>query len=46
MGRKVGIVGAGVTPFKGRWLEKTYYSLAQDAVIAALQDAGSVRADP
>jgi len=40
MGRKVGIVGAGVTPFKGRWVEKTYYALAQDAVRVALKDAG------
>jgi len=40
MGRRVGIVGASVTPFKGRWVEKTYYSLAQDAVRTALQDAG------
>ncbi len=40
MGRKVGIIGASVTPFKGRWVEKTYYALAQDAVRAALQDAG------
>ena len=44
MARKVGIVGAGVTPFKGRWVEKTYYALAQDAVRATLEDAGiSVR---
>lgn len=40
MGRKVGIVGAAVTPFKGRWLEKTYYALAQDATRDAVQDAG------
>ena len=40
MGRKVGIVGASVTPFKGRWVEKTYYALAQDATRAALEDAG------
>ncbi len=40
MGRKVGIVGAAVTPFKGRWVEKTYYALAQDATRAALEDAG------
>ena len=31
---------AGVTPFKGRWVEKTYYALAQDAVRATLEDAG------
>ncbi len=40
MGRKVGIVGAAVTPFKGRWVEKTYYALAQDATREALKDAG------
>jgi len=40
MGRRVGIVGASVTPFKGRWVEKTYYSLAQDATRDALADAG------
>jgi acetyl-CoA C-acetyltransferase len=39
MSRKVGIVGAGVTPFKGRWVDKTYYELAQMATVAALQDA-------
>jgi acetyl-CoA C-acetyltransferase len=40
MGRRVGMVGAGVTPFKGRWVEKTYYALAQDAVRETLKDAG------
>lgn len=40
MGRKVGIVGAGVTPFKARWVEKTYYALAQDAVRVTLENAG------
>lgn len=40
MARKVGIVGAGVTPFKGRWMEKTYYELAQMATMSAMQDAG------
>jgi acetyl-CoA acetyltransferase len=40
MGRRVGIVGASVTPFKGRWVEKTYYALAQDATRDALKDAG------
>jgi len=33
-------VGASVTPFKGRWVEKTYYALAQDATRTALEDAG------
>lgn len=38
--RRVGIVGAAVTPFKARWYEKTYYELAQMASAAALEDAG------
>ena len=38
--RRVGIVGAAVTPFKARWYEKTYYELAQMATAAALEDAG------
>jgi len=40
MARRVGIVGAAVTPFRGRWYEKTYYELAQMATAGALQDAG------
>ena len=40
MARKVGIVGAAITPFKGRWIEKTYYELAQMATAEALEDAG------
>ncbi len=40
MGRRVGIVGAGVTPFKGRWVEKTYYALAQDATRVTLENTG------
>ncbi|MEW5785512.1 MAG: thiolase family protein [Bacillota bacterium] len=39
MGKKVGIVGAAVTPFKGKWHEKTYYELAQMATAEALADA-------
>ena len=39
MGKRVGIVGAGVTPFKGAWREKTYYELAQMAVREAVKDA-------
>jgi len=38
--RRVGIVGAAVTPFKGKWYEKTYYELAQMAAAGALKDAG------
>ncbi|MEW6439306.1 MAG: thiolase family protein [bacterium] len=40
MSRRVGIVGAGVTPFKGAWREKTYYELAQMATREAVKDAG------
>jgi len=39
MVKKVGIVGAGVTPFKSRWYEKTYYELAQMATREVLRDA-------
>ena len=39
MARKVGIVGAAVTPFKGKWYEKTYYELAQMATREAVHDA-------
>ena len=31
MSKRVGIVGAAVTPFKAKWNEKTYYELAQMA---------------
>ena len=40
MSRKVGIVGAAVTPFKATWREKTYYELAQMATRGAVKDAG------
>lgn len=40
MGKRVGIVGASVTPFKARWYEKTYYELAQMATRDVVQDAG------
>ncbi|MFH1092272.1 MAG: thiolase family protein [Pseudomonadota bacterium] len=39
MSKRVGIVGAGVTPFKGAWKEKTYYELAQWATREAVKDA-------
>jgi len=39
MSKRVGIVGAGVTPFKGTWREKTYYELAQMATREAVKDA-------
>jgi acetyl-CoA C-acetyltransferase len=40
MSKRVGIIGAGVTPFKGTWREKTYYELAQMATREAIKDAG------
>ena len=39
MSKRVGIVGAAVTPFKGTWREKTYYELAQMATREAVADA-------
>ena len=39
MAKKVGIVGAAVTPFKAKWYEKTYYELAQMATREAVKDA-------
>ncbi len=38
MGR-VGIVGAGITPCKSHWVERTYYGLSQMAVKTCLADA-------
>ena len=40
MGKRVGIIGAAVTPFRARWYEKTYYELAQMATRNTVQDAG------
>jgi len=40
LARRVGIVGAAVTPFKAKWYEKTYYELAQQATREAVKDAG------
>lgn len=40
MTRRVGIVGAAVTPFRAKWYEKTYYELAQMATREAVKDAG------
>lgn len=37
--RKVGIIGIGITPFKARYLDKTYFELAYDATKFALEDA-------
>jgi acetyl-CoA C-acetyltransferase len=38
--RKVAIVGIGITPFKARYLDKTYFELAYDATELALKDSG------
>jgi len=38
--RKVAIIGVGITPFKTRYLDKTYFELAYDAADMALKDAG------
>ena len=40
MAKRVGIVGAAVTPFRAKWYEKTYYELSQMATVGALADAG------
>ncbi|MCL5959726.1 MAG: thiolase family protein [Chloroflexi bacterium] len=40
MTKRVGIVGAAVTPFRAKWYEKTYYELSQMATAEALRDAG------
>jgi acetyl-CoA C-acetyltransferase len=37
--KKVGIVGAGITPCKSRWVERTYYGLSQMAVKECMKDA-------
>jgi acetyl-CoA C-acetyltransferase len=37
--RKVAIIGVGITPFKARYLDKTYFELAFDATKLALEDA-------
>jgi len=38
--RRVAVVGLGTTPFRARWIEKTYYELALDAAKMAMEDAG------
>ncbi|MFO8017420.1 MAG: thiolase family protein [Promethearchaeia archaeon] len=37
--KKVAIIGVGITPFKARYLDKTYFELAYDATKLALEDA-------
>ena len=38
--RDVAIVGAGMTPCRSRWVEKTFWELAQMAVAESVRDAG------
>jgi len=37
---EVAIIGAGMTPCRSRWVEKTFWELAQMAVSEAVHDAG------
>ena len=41
MSKKVAIIGIGITPFKARYLDKTYFELAYDATKLALEDANN-----
>ncbi|NVM36664.1 MAG: hypothetical protein HWN81_13800 [Candidatus Lokiarchaeota archaeon] len=36
--RKVAIIGIGITPFRARYLDKTYFELNYDATKLALKD--------
>ncbi|MFX1346404.1 MAG: hypothetical protein ACFFAI_14940 [Promethearchaeota archaeon] len=36
---KAAIIGTGITPFKARYLDKSYFELAYDATKLALEDA-------
>ncbi|MBI3927337.1 MAG: thiolase family protein [Armatimonadetes bacterium] len=37
--REVAVVGAGITPCKSHWMDRTYYGLSQMAVKACMEDA-------
>ena len=37
--KRVAIIGIGTTPFKTRYLDKTYFELAYDATKLALEDS-------
>ena len=39
MPNRVAIIGVGITPFRARYLDKTYFELAYDATKLALDDA-------
>ena len=41
MKKRVAIIGVGITPFKTRYLDKTYFELAYDATKLALEDANT-----
>jgi len=43
--RKVGIVGAGITECRGRWVEATYWDLFQQATRSACADAKMTTAE-
>jgi len=43
--RKVAIIGIGITPFRARYLDKTYFELAFDATKLALEDANKIGAE-
>lgn len=43
--RKVGIVGAGITECRGRWVEATYWDLFQQATRRACEDARMATAE-
>ena len=40
MSNEVFVLGVGMTPMKGRWLDATYWKLAQLAAIALLEKMG------
>ena len=39
MPNRVAIIGVGITPFRARYMDKTYFELAFDATKQALDDA-------
>jgi acetyl-CoA C-acetyltransferase len=43
--KKVAIIGVGITPFRARYLDKTYFELAYDATKLALEDANRNNAE-
>ena len=45
MSKKVAIIGIGITPFKARYLDKTYFELAYDATKFTLKNTEEVDID-